>query len=36
MQVAGWRSREMLDRYTRATASERAADEARSLGLGDL
>jgi integrase len=36
MAVAGWSSREMLDRYRRATASERAADEARALGLGDL
>jgi site-specific recombinase XerD len=36
MAVAGWASRDMLDRYTRATASERAAVEARSLGLGDL
>jgi integrase/recombinase XerD len=36
MSVAGWSSREMLDRYARATASQRAADEARSLGLGDL
>jgi integrase/recombinase XerD len=36
MAVAGWQSREMLDRYTRATASERAAAEARRLNLGDL
>lgn len=36
MAVAGWSSREMLDRYTRATASERAAAEARTLNLGDL
>jgi site-specific recombinase XerD len=36
MAVAGWRSREMLDRYVAATASERAAAEARTLGLGDL
>lgn len=36
MAVAGWSSRDMLDRYTRATASERAAAEARKLGLGDL
>jgi site-specific recombinase XerC len=34
MAVAGWRSREMLDRYTRATAAERAAAESRSLNLG--
>jgi integrase/recombinase XerD len=36
MSVAGWSNRSMLDRYTRASASERAAAEARSLGLGDL
>ncbi len=36
MAVAGWRKRDMLDRYTAATASERAAAEARSLGLGEL
>jgi site-specific recombinase XerD len=36
MAVAGWRKREMLDRYTAATASSRAADEARRLRLGDL
>lgn len=32
----GWSSRKMLDRYTAATASERAAEEARQLNLGDL
>ena len=36
MAVAGWASRDMLDRYTAATASERAAAEARNLGLGEL
>lgn len=36
MAVAGWSSREMLDRYARATAAERAAAEARNLNLGDL
>ena len=36
MAVAGWSRRDMLDRYTRSTASDRAAAEARSLGLGDL
>jgi integrase/recombinase XerD len=36
MAVAGWSTRDMIDRYTGASASERAADEARSLGLGDL
>jgi integrase/recombinase XerD len=36
MAVAGWTNRQMLDRYTAATASERAAAEARTLGLGEL
>ena len=36
MAVAGWSTRDMIDRYTGASASERAAAEARSLGLGDL
>jgi site-specific recombinase XerD len=36
MAVAGWSTRDMIDRYTRATASERAAAEARNLGLGEL
>ena len=36
MTVAGWKSRSMLDRYTNATAAERAAKEARGLNLGDL
>ena len=36
MSVAGWASRSMLDRYTQASASERAAAEARTLRLGDL
>jgi integrase len=36
LAAAGWSSRSMLDRYTRATASQRAADEARRLNLGDL
>ena len=36
MAVAGWSTRSMLDRYTGASASERAASEARNLGLGDL
>ncbi|NEW49958.1 tyrosine-type recombinase/integrase [Nocardia cyriacigeorgica] len=36
MAVAGWTRRDMIDRYTRATASERAAAEAASLNLGDL
>jgi integrase len=36
MAVAGWSTRNMIDRYTGASASERAAAEARGLGLGDL
>lgn len=36
MAVAGWARRDMIDRYTRATASERAAEESRRLGLGDI
>ena len=36
MSVAGWRQRSMLDRYTAATAAERAAAEAKQLRLGDL
>jgi integrase len=36
MAVAGWTRRDMLDRYTKATAAERAAEEARRLNLGDL
>jgi integrase/recombinase XerD len=36
MAVAGWTRPDMLLRYTRARAEQRAADEARRLGLGDL
>ncbi|MGZ4585065.1 MAG: tyrosine-type recombinase/integrase [Mycobacterium sp.] len=36
MSVAGWSSRAMVDRYTRATAADRAAAEARGLNLGEL
>jgi integrase/recombinase XerD len=36
MAVAGWSRRDMLDRYAAATAADRAADEARRLGLGDV
>jgi integrase len=36
MSIAGWSSRTMLDRYTGASAAERAAAEARRLGLGEL
>jgi site-specific recombinase XerD len=36
MAVAGWTRPDMLIRYTRAQASERAAVEARALNLGEL
>jgi site-specific recombinase XerD len=36
MAVAGWTRPDMLQRYTRARASERAAEEARKLNLGDI
>jgi site-specific recombinase XerD len=36
MAVAGWATRDMIDRYTKSTAAERAAAEARSLNLGEL
>lgn len=36
MAVAGWSTREMLDRYTGASKMHRAVDEARGLGLGEL
>ena len=36
MAVAGWTSREMIDRYVEDTKMERAADEARRLGLGEV
>lgn len=36
MSIAGWSSRSMLDRYTTASAAERALAESRNLGLGDL
>jgi site-specific recombinase XerD len=36
MSIAGWSTRTMLDRYTGASASERAAAEARGLNLGEL
>lgn len=36
MAMAGWPRTDMLVRYTRATAAERAADEARRLNLSDL
>jgi integrase/recombinase XerD len=36
MAVAGWTRPDMLLRYTRARAEQRAADEARRLNLGNL
>ena len=36
MAVAGWTRPDMLMRYTKARASDRAAIEARTLNLGDL
>ncbi|WP_326547036.1 tyrosine-type recombinase/integrase [Mycolicibacterium sp. ND9-15] len=36
MAVAGWSTRDMIDRYTKSTALDRAAAEARNLNLGDL
>ncbi|MBB3604530.1 site-specific recombinase XerD [Mycolicibacterium sp. BK556] len=36
MAVAGWSTRDMIDRYTRSTAADRAAAEARALNLGEL
>jgi hypothetical protein len=36
MAMPGWTRTDMLIRYTRATAAERAASEARRLDLGNL
>ena len=36
MSIAGWANRTMIDRYTGASASERAVEEAQRLGLGEL
>lgn len=36
MAVAGWTRRDMIDRYARATAAERAGEEARRLNLGEF
>lgn len=36
MAIAGWSTRDMIDRYTKATSERRAAEEARRLNLGDL
>jgi site-specific recombinase XerD len=35
MSHNGWRSRQMLQRYASSTASQRAIEEARRLGLGE-
>jgi integrase/recombinase XerD len=36
MAIAGWTSREMLDRYVEDTRAEMAADESRRLNLGEI
>jgi site-specific recombinase XerD len=36
MAIAGWSTRAMMDRYAGASAADRAAAEARGLGLGEL
>jgi site-specific recombinase XerD len=36
MAIAGWTNRAMIDRYTGASAGERATEEARKLALGEL
>jgi hypothetical protein len=34
MAIAGWSTRQMIDRYTAASAAERAVEEAKRLDLG--
>jgi integrase/recombinase XerD len=36
MAIAGWQSRDMLDRYVEDTRAEMAVAEAQKLGLGDI
>jgi integrase/recombinase XerD len=36
MAVTGWSTRDIIDRYTGVSASERAAAEARTLNLDEL
>jgi hypothetical protein len=36
MMMAGWSSRAMLDRYTKASANQRAIAEAHALNLGNF
>jgi integrase/recombinase XerD len=36
MSAAGWRNRNMIDRYSASDRATRAIDEARGLGLGDF
>ncbi|MEV0467144.1 hypothetical protein AB0I30_19040 [Nocardia tengchongensis] len=36
MAIAGWSTRDMIDRYTKSAAAARATEEARGLNLGDL
>ncbi|APE19457.1 recombinase XerD [Mycobacterium sp. WY10] len=36
MAIAGWKDRSMLDRYVKASATERAISEAQRLQLGDF